>query len=70
MNNFLQNPIFNANDFFSNRANVPKAIVRMDRWGINGEAPIVIPKLYNGKNRSFWMYGYSGSHESLTRAAP
>ena len=30
------------------------------RWGATVTAPWVIPKLYNGKNRTFWSFGYEG----------
>jgi hypothetical protein len=58
--NFVQNPVFNANKFFSNRARLSKAILRMNRYGVNGDGPIVVPRLYNGKDRTFFTYGYEG----------
>ena len=30
------------------------------RWGATATGPIRLPKLYNGKNRSFWTFGYEG----------
>jgi hypothetical protein len=27
-------------------------------WGATGTGPLVIPKLYNGKNRTFWSFGW------------
>jgi hypothetical protein len=40
-----------------------KANTPTDRWlrmsGAVG-GPVLIPKLYNGKNRTFWMFGYQG----------
>jgi len=60
--NFLQNPLLNANDFFSNKAGQSRGVFRLNRWGINANGPVYIPKLYNGKNKTFWMYGYEGIH--------
>ena len=64
---FLQNPKLNANKFFSNKAGLPKAVIRQNRWGGNASGPIRIPKLYDGRNRSFWMYGYEGIHDADPR---
>ncbi|MBI4892706.1 MAG: TonB-dependent receptor [Acidobacteria bacterium] len=30
------------------------------RWGATLSGPLVIPKLYNGRNRTFWSAGYEG----------
>ncbi|MCX6636231.1 MAG: TonB-dependent receptor [Acidobacteria bacterium] len=75
MYHFLQNPKLNANKFFSNKAGLPKAVIRQNRWGASGSGPVYIPKLYNGHNRTFWMYGYEGIHDAdprgtITTAVP
>jgi hypothetical protein len=57
---FHQNPMFNANRFFLNRIGAPKLRFRLHRWGTSFGGPLVIPKLYNGQNKTFWMYGYEG----------
>jgi hypothetical protein len=31
-----------------------------DRWGGTLTGPVAIPKLYNGRNRTFWVFGYEG----------
>lgn len=64
---FLQNPLLNANDFFSNKSGNSRGIFRLNRWGINANGPVYIPKLYNGKNKTFWMYGYEGIHSEDPR---
>lgn len=50
---FLQNDALNANRFFSNMSGQPKPPLRFNRWGINGNGPVYIPKLYDGRNRTF-----------------
>lgn len=57
---FLQNPALNANRFFSNRVGTEKANFRLHRWGGSVSGPIKIPRLYDGRNKTFWMYGYEG----------
>ena len=55
---FMQNPVFTANKYFRLAAGKPQ--FRLYRWGGNMSGPVVIPKLYNGHNRTFFMYGYEG----------
>src|SRR4051794_10991615 len=55
---FMQNPVFTADKFFRLAAGKPQ--FRLYRWGGNMSGPVVLPKLYNGKNRTFFMYGYEG----------
>src|SRR5574340_610282 len=64
---FLQNPVLNANSFFSNKAGLPKDDYRQNRWGIHANGPVVLPRVFNGRNRTFWMYGYEGIRDSLPR---
>jgi len=32
------------------------------RWGSTLSGPVVLPKLYDGHNRTFWSFGYEGMH--------
>ncbi len=64
---FLQNPVLNANRFFTNRAGLPKPIVRLNRWGTSGTGPVRLPKLYDGLNRTFWTYAYEGIYSADPR---
>jgi Carboxypeptidase regulatory-like domain len=57
---FNQNPLFYANRFFLNRVGTPKIAFKSHRWGGNLSGPVTIPKVYDGRNRTFWMYGYEG----------
>ncbi len=51
---------FDANNFFANRAGQPRADFTYNRWGASASGPVRLPKLYNGSNRTFYMYGYEG----------
>lgn len=33
---------------------------RSNNWGLSGGGPVIIPKLYDGKNRLFWFFTYNG----------
>lgn len=60
-------PQLNANLFFANRNGQPIVDFDYNRWGVSATGPVLIPKLYNGKNRTFYMYGYEGIIETRPR---
>lgn len=56
---FLRNDKFNARNYFANPAQ-PKPKVRQNQFGFVVDGPVVIPKLYNGRNRTFFMFDWEG----------
>ncbi len=56
-----------ANDFFANRTGTPLPDFKYTRWGGTVGGPVWIPKIYNGHNRTFFMYGLEGIPESRPR---
>ena len=57
---FDRNDALSANDFFSNRLGKRKQPLRYHRWGGTVGGPVFIPKLYNGKNKTFFFFAYEG----------
>lgn len=66
---FLQNTRLNANDFFNNRSGLPRSPVKLNRWGTHASGPVYLPKIYDGRNRTFWTYAYEGIHDAATETA-
>lgn len=62
-------PDLTASLYFANRAGQSKAPWSYDRWGTTSGGPVLLPKLYNGRNRTFYFYGYEAIHESRTRGS-
>ncbi len=60
-------PSLTANLFFANRSAQPRGDFTYNRWGTMASGPVIFPKLYNGRNRTFYMYGYEGIHETRPR---
>lgn len=56
-----------ANDFFANANNIPRPDFSYNRWGGTIGGPVRIPKLYDGRNKTFFMFGYEGIKESRPR---
>jgi hypothetical protein len=48
-----------ANQFFANAAGQPRANLNLTNPGGSLSGPVIIPKLYNGKNRTFFLFGYN-----------
>jgi hypothetical protein len=58
---FLRNDKLDANAFFANAAKSPKSPFRQNQFGFALGAPIILPKLYNGRNRTFFFIDYQGT---------
>jgi hypothetical protein len=56
----FQNPDLNANSYFSNLNGLAKDNNRQNQWGFNFNGPMELPRVYNGRNKTFWMFGYEG----------
>ena len=61
MYEFLRNSTMNANDFFANRAGLGKGSTKSNQFGGSVGAPVVIPHLYNGHNRTFFFADFEGT---------
>ncbi|MBO0723623.1 MAG: carboxypeptidase regulatory-like domain-containing protein, partial [Blastocatellia bacterium] len=55
---YLRNEALNANDFFSNLNGVTRQEYRQNQFGGTIGGPVLIPKLYNGRNRTFFFFDY------------
>ncbi len=64
----FQNPVLNANSFFSNKNGLPKDNNRQQQWGFDVSAPVVLPHLYNGRDKTFWMFSYEGINNSYPKS--
>ncbi|MBI4909417.1 MAG: TonB-dependent receptor [Acidobacteria bacterium] len=58
---YLRNSAFDANEFFNRRAGNATPAFRMNQFGYSAGGPVVVPKLYNGKNRTFFFTDYQGT---------
>ena len=56
-----------ANLFFANRYGTPKGEFDYHRYGATATGPVRLPKLYDGHNRTFFMYGYEGLRDKYPR---
>ena len=61
---FLRNQVLDARTFFTlpTPANptAKKPPLRQNQFGVEFDGPVIIPKLYNGKDKTFFMASYEG----------
>jgi hypothetical protein len=58
---FVRNNDFDAADFFENAAGLKKGEYRLNQFGGTLGGPIVIPHVYNGKDKTFFFVDYEGT---------
>jgi len=63
----FQRPSFWANDFFLNKTGTPRPDFLFNTWGGSFSGPVLVPKVYNGKNKTFFLFGYEGIRDSRPR---
>lgn len=63
---FVRNNAFDANNFFTNAAGLPRAPFRQNQFGFALGGPVWIPKIYNGRNRTFFFADYQGTRQSTS----
>ncbi len=54
-----RNDAFNANTWTNNFSGTPIANLRQHRYGGSFSGPVWIPKVYNGKEKTFFFFSYS-----------
>src|SRR4051794_29358527 len=68
MYEFNQIKNFAATPFFTNKAGGKKSSLIFNQWGFTMGGPVWVPKVFNGKNKVFWFFGYEGIKDALPEA--
>jgi hypothetical protein len=61
---YLRNDDFDANDFFSNQQDLPRAILKRNQYGGTFGGPMVIPHIVDGRNKLFFFFSYQGQKQT------
>ncbi len=71
---FLRNSKLNSSGFFNNRNKVALAAFQSNMFGFSVGGPVLIPGVYNGRNRTFFFVDYQGQRDrtgsSTTQTVP
>jgi hypothetical protein len=57
---YLRNKVLNANDFFLNKAGRKRPPWTQNQFGANAGGPLVLPRLYDGRDKTFWFFSWEG----------
>ncbi|MFN7542329.1 MAG: carboxypeptidase regulatory-like domain-containing protein [Acidobacteriota bacterium] len=58
--NYFRNDKLDANSWFGNANRLRRPALRQNDFGFTVGGPVFIPKLYNGRNKSFFFASYEG----------
>ena len=57
---YLRNTVLNANSWTNNLQGFKRSLDRQNDFGATIGGPVYIPKLYDGRNKSFFFFAYEG----------
>jgi hypothetical protein len=57
---FFRNDVLDAADFFENAGNIKKGALQQNQFGVAAGGPVVIPHVFNGRNKLFIFGDYEG----------
>jgi hypothetical protein len=71
---YFRNNVLNANGWTNNRNGLSRNPVRHNEYGFAVGGPVLIPKVYNGKNRTFFFFNFEQikdrSPDNITGSVP
>jgi hypothetical protein len=53
-----------ANDFFNNQAGKPRPVTHLNQYGVTAGGPLLVPKVFNGRNKVFWFFAFEGMKDA------
>jgi len=65
---YFRNQDLNSNEFYANAQGQPRAILKSNQYGYDVGGPVIIPKLYNGHNKTFFYNSWEGQKVNLSEA--
>ncbi len=57
---FFRNTNLDANNWFNNATGTRRPGEHTNQFGVAAGGPVWIPKVYNGKDKTFWFFDYEG----------
>ncbi len=61
---FYRNEIMDANGFNANHANLPRGSFGRNQFGFRVGGPVILPRIYNGRNKTFFFFSYDGLRDT------
>ena len=60
---YLRRDVLFANQFLNNANGLPKVHQSADQYGFEVDGPVYLPKLYKGRDKTFFMFSYEKWHD-------
>jgi hypothetical protein len=64
---YFRNQLLNSNDWLNNAQGIERQSFRQNNYGGSVGGPVSIPRLYSGKKRTFFFFGWEGERFSQTQ---
>jgi hypothetical protein len=61
---FNQPSNLTANNFFNNKNGLGNPVTHFNQYGVTAGGPVLLPKLFNGRNKLFWFFSWEGDKNS------
>jgi len=61
---FGQISALDANSYINNQKGVPIAVTHFNQYGVEASGPVVIPHVYDGRKKLFWLFAWEGLKDS------
>jgi hypothetical protein len=66
---FIRNDQLDANNFFSNAAGAARQPFKQNQFGFTLGGPVVLPKIYSGRGKTFFFVDYEGLRRATTASS-
>ncbi|MGA3204855.1 MAG: carboxypeptidase regulatory-like domain-containing protein, partial [Bryobacteraceae bacterium] len=66
---YIRNTDFDANDFFLNQQAQPRGVLNRNQFGLTFGGPIVMPHVFDGRNKLFFFFSYQGQRQTQLQLA-
>ena len=66
---FARRKAFDSNEYFFKLNNREKPDHKLDQYGFQIDGPVTIPGLYDGRNKTFFMFNFEGYNEATPNPA-
>ena len=61
---YVRNEALNANNFFNNELGQSRPVLKRNQFGGTVGGPIMIPKVFDGRNKMFFFFSYQGQRQN------
>jgi hypothetical protein len=70
LSEYNQQAGLNANGFIQNRNRTPRPPYHYNQYGLTASGPVYVPKVFNGRNKVFWLFSFEGLRDSTPANSP